>query len=360
MIAVLIFFVLSLLICCAIAYILGLFWFSDMRNRKIRSFFALGIEIFIWTLLNAVTMICDYQYFPVIYTLRMTFVCIIPFGVSWFILNFTGSSLRDKKVVRIILIALPLADVLCMITNPLHYLYFQNYAYPMPARAMIFWVHIVMDFTFVIITFIVLIRYIIKGSKSNPLLILTGIAMLIPYSMNMLYTFGKITFPHDTTPIGFFITFILFVYVSYRSGIINFKISLFSSTMDAIDDIIILLNKNLVIMDANQSAVELFSNFPMKTGRTKAGEFLDFMGKITRDFHPDYLIENMRIGRDTIGDCTILLKNGEERTYSTSLHSIFDGKNRTGYIYMMSDISSYRDMITQIKEQRNRLSRQNG
>ena len=360
MIAVLIFFVLSLAICCSIAYILGLFWFSDMRNRKIRSFFVLGVEIFIWTLLNAITMVCDYQYFPVIYTLRMTFVCIVPFGVSWFILNFTGSFLKDKMVMRVLLVALPLIDVLCMITNPIHYMYFKNYVYPMPARAPIFWAHIIMDFSVVIFTFVVLIRYIIKGSKSNPLLILTGIAMLIPYSVNMLYTFGKITFPHDTTPIGFFITFILFVYVSYRSGIINFKISLFSSTMDAIDDIIILFNKNLVIMDANRSAVELFSKFPMRTGRTKAGDFFDFMGGIIREFHPDYLLENLRSGRDTIGDCTILLKNGDERTYTTSLHSIYDGKNRTGYIYMMSDVSSYREMIEQIKEQKNKLNRLNG
>src|SRR5215470_10938393 len=112
MIAVLSVFIISLVICCAIAYILGLFWFSDMRNRQLSSFFILGIEIFLWTLLNAITMVSSDTYYPAVYTLRMVMVCIVPFGVIWFVLNFSNFFLVRKRFVKITLFLLPLIDVL--------------------------------------------------------------------------------------------------------------------------------------------------------------------------------------------------------------------------------------------------------
>ena len=223
MFSVMIVFVVSLLICCAIAYIMGQLWFSDVRNRGLRSFFVLGIEIFFWTLLNATAMVVAPEYFPVIYTLRMVLVCIIPFGVTWFILNFTESSLRKKAWMRDLLVILPAIDIFCMVTNPLHFYYFTDYNFPMPGRELIFWIHLVMDFLFVIIAFIILIAYIVKEARKNPILVLTGIGLLIPYIINILYTFGMIPFPHDITPIGFFVTFMLFVFVAYRSRLFKIK-----------------------------------------------------------------------------------------------------------------------------------------
>ena len=90
-------FIVSLLICGAIAYIVGLFWFSDARNRKQRSFFLLGVEIFIWTLLNAIAMVSQSEFFPVLYILRTIAAIIVPYGAVWFILDFVDFPLRRKK-----------------------------------------------------------------------------------------------------------------------------------------------------------------------------------------------------------------------------------------------------------------------
>ncbi len=160
-------FLFSIGICCAIAYILGLFWFSDIRNRRLRSFFHLGIEIFLWTLFNAITMVIDDRYFPVVYTLRMVMVCIVPFGVTWFLLHFTGSPLKDFKWMRTLMIAVPCADIAIMATNPMHYAYFLDYAYPIPARAFLFWAHTVVDFVFILAGFGILVRYIVKNAPPS-------------------------------------------------------------------------------------------------------------------------------------------------------------------------------------------------
>jgi len=351
MLGVLIVFIASLLICCAIAYILGLFWFGDTRNRQLRGFFALGIEIFIWTLLNAITMIIDPQYFPVIYSLKMVVVCIIPFGAAWFILNFTGSSLCKKPVVKFLVFSLPIIDILLMITNPLHYLYFTNYNFPLPGRAPIFWVHTAAGLLFIIFAFIILIFYIIKGAKGNPRLILTGIGLLIPYSLNLMYSLGLISFPHDTTPIGFSVTFFLFVIVSWYSGIFNIKIALFSSTMDSIDDIIILFNDKFTIMDANKSAVKLFKDFPLVSGQTTFIDFMDFIsGRIT-ETKPDNFVDILGKGEDAEGEYSISICNGDERTFTVSLRTVFGRRNKSGYILTMTDVSNYRKMINEINEQ---------
>ena len=350
MISLMIVFLLSLLICCAIVYILALFWFSDIRNRRFRSFFLLGVEIFVWTLLNAVTMISDHQYYPIIYTLRMVMVCIVPFGVIWFILNFIDSPLKKSGLVKAFVIFAPAADVICMVTNPLHYKYFINYNFPIPGRGMLFWIHTGMDFLFIIITFILLIRYIIKWANKNPLLIFTGVGMLIPYTINILYSFGKIPFPHDVTPIGFFITYVLFVFVAYRLQFLNFKTSLFSSTMDSLDDLIFISNENREIVDVNRHALEIFSDFSVTLGRTKSGKLYEHIEKRVRDYKPDNLFESLRRGIEIFGECTLNLSNDEKRTYTVELHTVYENKKKAGYVLLLTDVSKYREMIEKLHD----------
>ena len=344
MFGVLLVFVLSLLICCAVAYILGLFWFSDMRNRRMRSFFLLGIEIIIWTLLNAITMITHTEYFRVIYTLRMTMVCILPFGVTWFVLNFIDSPLWKKVWVRNLFIALPAIDVVIMATNPLHHLYFADYSFPLPTRAPLFWIHTGMDLLLVIIAFILLIRYIVKWANTNPFLILTGVGLLIPYSINMLYSFGLMPFPYDITPLGFFFTFVLFVYVSYRAQLLNFKVGLFSSTMDSLDDLIVISNERSVVVDINQRALEMLPDYPVTVGRTRADELYAHLRSIVTDINPPDLIGLLEQGQDLSGECTISLPGSKPRTFTLRRRTVFEGKKKTGHTLVMTDVSSYHEM----------------
>ena len=350
MISVLFVFILSIFICCAIAYILGLFWFSDMRNRRFRSFFLLGIELFIWTLLNAVTMISHYEYFPVIYTLRMAMVCVIPFGVTWFILDFIDSSLKKNMWVRNLFILLPAVDILCMATNPLHYKYFTDYVFPVPARAPLFWIHTAMDFLLIIIVFILLIRYIIRFANKNPMLILTVVGMLIPYTINILYSFGKMPFAHDVTPVGFFITFILFVFVAYHSRLLNFKTSLFSTTMDSLDELIIISNNKRYIVDINKRALEIFPNFSVNLGRTRAGDFYNHLKTNITEMNPENLIDEMRQGIDIDGEFTINLPENQKRTYRLGRRTIYERGRNTGNILVLSDVSSYHEMIRELND----------
>jgi signal transduction histidine kinase len=228
-----------------------------------------------------------------------------------------------------------------MVSNPLHNFYFTNYVFPKPDRALVFWIHTAVDFVFIIFAFVMLIRFIIKGVKSNPLLILTGAGMMIPYTLNTLYSFGKIPFPHDTTPIGFFFTFLLFVFVAYRSRLFSIRLILFSSMMDSINDIILVFNHNLVVTDANQRALKTFSNFFAGIDHIKPGAFFDYMNGITTGTRPDNLLDDLKNGKDAEGECTIVFSSKEMRTFTLGQHSVYQRKSNAGYIFLMSDVSKF-------------------
>ncbi|MCL2675912.1 MAG: ATP-binding protein [Firmicutes bacterium] len=358
-VGVLIVFILSLLICCAIAYMLGMLWFSDIRNRKLRSFFVMGIQVFLWTLLNAIALISDIEYFPIIFTLRMAMVCIVPFGVVWFILEFSKSPLIKNRIVRFLLILLPAIDVLSMVSNPLHQRYFRNYDYPKPGTGVLFDVHLYMNMLFIVIAFAFLILYIIrqvKREKKSSILIFTGVGLLIPYALNMLYTFNMLLY--DLTPIGFFATLLLFIIVSHRLQIFNVKTVMFSKTMDSIDDMIILFNDRLMVTDANRRARETFGEFSLSPGQTKASGFFERIRASALDKKPVNLFELLKNGADIEGECTLgfdsrqVWAQKEERTYTVSCYSVYERKKKTGYIFKMADVSSYREMISEIHKQK--------
>jgi len=300
-------------------------------------------------------MVSDGRYFPIVYSFRMVMLCIVPFSIAAFILDYTGSFLKNVRIIRYLIFLLPIIDFTFVLTNPLHYLYFTDYHYPIPGRGPLFWVHIIVDAVIIVIVFIVLLRYIIKGIKSNPTLILTGIGLLIPYAINMIYSFQVIPFPHDTTPIGFFLTFLLFVFVSYRTGIFNIKIALFSGIMDSIDNVLILFNEKFVVMDMNKSAEKLFNGFQLVPGRTKAADFFYFMSCITTETKPRSLIEDLSSGSDTEGECTILHINKEEHSFSVTMKTLYRGRNKSGFIFTMTNVSNFRNMISEINKQNQML-----
>ena len=355
MVVVLIVFIISLLMCCIIAYALGLFWFSDMRNRRLRSFFWLGLEVFIWVLLNAIAMVCDHRYFPVIYTIRMIIVCIIPFGVTLFILDFTKSQLAGKIWLRILCIVLPAADIICLISNPWHHGYFTDYIDPMPTRAPIFWIHLIVDFVAVIFAFVLLIRFIIKNSKKNRLMFLTGAGLMIPYIINTLYSFGMMPFAHDLTPLGFFFTIFFFIYVAYRSQLFNIKTSLFSSTMDSIDDLIVICNERYIVIEINEAVSSVLDEFSITVGRTRVNDFFDYLDGIIIEKKPANIRDIISRGENVDGECTLVLHGSEKKTYTVDWRAVFEGKKKSGYILVLSDISNYRSMISEINKQNDEL-----
>ena len=351
-------FVTSLIFSSVIVYILCFLWFGDTRNRRSVSFFCLGIFVIFWTLLNAISIISDEKFFPFIYTLRFCFVCIIPFSVFWFILNFAQVRTYKYRFVLPVICIFPALDILFIITNPLHHLMFPNYDFPVPERGPLFWVHTVVDFFVVLLCFIVLIRYVLKHARDEPLVIITVFGMSIPYILNILYTIEIRRFlPYDITPLGFFITFMLFAITSYKSQLLNIKAITMNSVYALIRDAILVFDEQNRILDTNPAALMTFPHFPFVTGQSTLEKFFTHLKEQNAECTPKIFFEQLIKGdTERSGEIKIRPKNGHTETFMVTLKTIMVRKKPKGYILIMSDVSVYHSMISEINIQNARLA----
>jgi len=351
-------FIISLIFSSVIVYILCFLWFGDTRNRRSVSFFCLGIFVIFWMLLNAISIISAEKYFPFIYTLRISFVCIIPFSVFWFILNFAHVKMAKYRIAQLIFIIVPALDILFIITNPLHHLMFPDYAFPVPSRGPFFWIHTVIDFFVVFLCFVVLIRYVLKRVRDEPLVIITVFGMLLPYILNVLYTVEIQRFiPYDITPLGFFITFMLFAITSYRSQLLNIKALTMNNIYALIKDAILVFDEQNRIMDANPAALLAFPRFSFDTGQSTLEKFFNYLREQNVECTPNDLFKPLKNeNTERSGEIKLRRKDGQIKTFMVTLKTIMVKKKPKGYILIMSDVSVYHSMISEINMKNTRLA----
>ena len=352
----LVIFTISIIFCGIILYILGLLWFGDTRNRQSKSFFAMGVFVTLWTLLNAIAIISAEKYFSYIYTLRITMVSIVPFSVLWFILNFARVNFIKSRLAVFLVWVLPCLDALAMLTNPLHHFMFADYSFPSPTRGLGFWIHMVVDFVAVIVCLVVLLRYVFKYARKEPQVILAGFGTFIPYILNVLYTAQLRFIPYDITPLGFFITFMLFAVLSYKSQLFNLKALTLTSIYSLLKDSILIINERSVIMDASPAASEAFPDFSFAAGHSSLGDFFSYLKRNKAECIPPNLFEPLEEGiHERKGELRLRKENGRLLTFMVTLQSIMVRSRLTGSILVMSDVSIYRSMISEINEQNARL-----
>ena len=219
MMAELTLFSVSILITGAIALLLSKIWDSRKNELRMKSFYALSVAALIWVVLNAVTVVVNPEYFPYIYTVKVIFVCIVPYVNVWFFFNFTESKLTGSRLLKCVLVLIPAIDIVMLITNPFHHLFFASFDYPYTKKGPVFGIHYAFIVGAGIISFVLVFRYIFKKFRQSPIIIATGIGLFAPYVLNVMYSFNLIKFLHDMTPLGYFITIIAFIYFSDISRI---------------------------------------------------------------------------------------------------------------------------------------------
>jgi len=208
----LILFTLSVLVSLSILFLLGRIRDNSRRDRRMRSFYMLASAMLGLIVLNAITIIMAEEYFAYLTTVKMIFVCIIPYVCAWFVVNFCESSLANSRLLKILLIIIPVLDVLALITNPFHYLFYLSYDYPRVPVGPVWYIHLVFAIMALLFVLVLLIRYIVKNIRRSPILIVAGVGILLPFILNMIYSFDLIGFVHDISPLAFFPTVLFFYY----------------------------------------------------------------------------------------------------------------------------------------------------
>jgi signal transduction histidine kinase/ActR/RegA family two-component response regulator len=352
------FFYASMLACAAVGYILFILHSSDTRSRQVRSFFILCVQVFIWILLNAVVAVVRPEYYAFIYTAKFIIICMVPFGTFWFFLNFAESKLVLSRLIRKILIIIPAIDILIAVTNPLHKLTFLSYEGTNLQRGPLFWAHFALDTICVIIAYIILVRYTVKNYKQRPSMIITSMGAIIPYILNIIYVFSLGWLRHDITPLGYFLTVILFMYVSYQSQLFHFKSIILNKLFDSLHTTcIIIINRKGNIVDANTSMRHYFSSFIPVFGKTPFCDFTHYLKKHIISSSPYNLINMISCmhKENLTGEINMKTDTGEVKTFTFAWLVMSTHGKISNYVMLMLDVSEYRSMIQEIKEKNKNL-----
>jgi signal transduction histidine kinase/CheY-like chemotaxis protein len=357
----LVIFFISIIFCGVILYIVNLIWFSDSSNQQLMSFFALGMVVCFWTLFSAIIAISGPTVsFPVIQTLRMIFVCFLPYMLLWFFLYLSRSKLATNRIMVTIILCIPALDSIAFITNPLHYLIYLAYTYPMPTPGPLFWVHTVCAYLTISIALVLLFSYIVKNVKQNHWVILAGVTILIPYVVDVVSTTRIFRFPTGTVPLTFCIAFTIFFVVLYKERVFNFKSAMLSTIFESYNDSIALIDSHGTIIDANAALINQFAGFPIVLGATKAQDFLRYLKLNALERKPQEIFdETLIFSREFIGgDFSIMareISGYEERIFTFTRQFVRGKKSDTGCSLVFSDITSFRTMIRKTNEQNNQL-----
>jgi signal transduction histidine kinase/DNA-binding NarL/FixJ family response regulator/HPt (histidine-containing phosphotransfer) domain-containing protein len=346
------FFIVSLAVSLACLFLVFRIAFSDYRNKELKTFFVLGIDTAFYNLFSGLLYIIGDDYMPFIYTLKMITICVLPWAFLQFILYLVDSKLSKSTLLQKICIIAPAVDILLLLSNPLHYQYFESYehvAFGGAIAGLIARIHMYIDYAVLGLALIILIRFSLKlggDGKSRTGMILSGYAMLIPFAFNVV--FSNFGFKYDLTALGAFITVGVFFIVLYKNKLFSFKRALLTHVFDTYQDAIMLCSTDDIIQDCNLTLGEFFPEFDMKLGESTLPELLMFMyDKITayepeNFFNPD---ENVTEGRFVVG-------SGETaKRYKFSAHFLED----KSYSVTISDVTEYYKLLHEVEHQNTEL-----
>ena len=352
-------FILSAICSLVILYILGIIWFGDRRNQMVRCFFALGVVVTYWIVFNGILAVSSSLSFPVILSTGMIFVCILPFVLLWFSLNYTKSPYVNSKLLQILIFVLPTVDVLMMLTSGMHGLFFTDYLFPIPGKGIFYWFHVGICLSAVLMSFVIIMIYASKPHRNRVLTILAGICILISTFIHTTFAFDP-DWKYDLSAIGIFITFLLFAFAAHKSHILRLRTTTITQIFCTLDDIFFIFDKEGIVIETNSVARASFPQFTSVEGSASIEELLEHLSPQIIKCSPANLME--MISEKTVdcsGEICINLDDGEVKTCALRWRIMKHNSHVIGYIFSLSDTSTYHDMIDEINNKNETLTRLN-
>lgn len=361
------FFCISIFVCGWMLYITARLHFSDERNQnaQLKSLFFLGMIIFSWLFLGAISPMIAEPFYPFVYTLRMIALCLFPYALLWFALSYSNVRLLKSSPLRVAAITLASADVLALVTNPLHKQYFTAYTYPISAHGPLFTAHAISSYVIVFLAYAILFWHIIRHIKQNPWMLLAGLGIVLPYIYNILYLQGLFGDSYNLTALLFSFFFIAFAWLSYKSNFLALKTIAFSKVFFRAKEMVAIFDTQGVFIDVNQAFEKLTPGWHIVPGSTT---LLDFQYEAFKhnemgEHDPtlvklgDFYHSLTRTGRSELSEeLSYRNADGQTRTFTLDIRPFSNRKKVTaGYIMSLTDVSDYQALINKISLQNKEL-----
>jgi signal transduction histidine kinase/CheY-like chemotaxis protein len=349
-------FFFSLCLVGVLVYFMGMLWFSDERNRKLRGLFLLGISMGFWLLFNAMGMIASDEAYPVVYTLRLMAIAFNPYCSLLFAAEITKSRIINKPFVKVLCMVLPAIDCIIIATNPFHHLYFITYAYPIATLAPAFWIHYVISLIVWITSFVFLLRYFYRTMKHRGYIVILTIAAIVPVVVQVIFELPQIFLPHDYVPYLYFVTFAVFAVFTNPKATLQLQTHALSSVVESSPDVYLVFDRDGVIIDGNIGSLEAFSKVELTVGKSTLEDLIDYENSYGG--HNDELHATLRNPETALTKREILIKlpdrDGVVRDFCLQFTKklLLENYKYKGFVLVISDVTEYRRMIDEISEQK--------
>jgi hypothetical protein len=233
-------------------------------------------------------------------------------------------------------------DILVLVSNPLHKFYFENYnGLPHPPAGPYLWISSLLSYAIMLIGTVLLFHYVIKNIRKNPIVLLPGISILIPYAFNILNNYGVISIPSSVIPLAFCVTFIAFIIASYRVKYSNLTNAMMTDVFKAYKDGIILVGWNGVVLDYNNGIQQHFPFLAIREKKTAIKDLLEALGTRVSEKEPETLFEEVQDQTRKFGGGTFTLTTEKAQQTFELCRSETSLGSEAGYTLTFSDITSY-------------------
>ena len=349
-------YLISILLFIVLFYIVSSIWFRGKRNAYLKLFFVMGLLLSLWSLTNGTNVLLSEDFYIQLYPINMMFICIIPSILLRYMLYFTESKYASSRAITWIFTILPVFDVLLLVTNFWHHGIIASYDGLRPQPGSLFMVHALIAYIPVIITVVILFRYIIKNIRKTPSLILVGFGTLLPIISNVMYTFNIFESEFDVTPFTFLIMFFVFAIYSIRLRLFDVKETAVASLFTSLSDALLVVDNAGYVVDANPSFKNTFPTLIPDTDKIEVHDVVCQLESITAEKDPANVFDLLLSRSEDIHNAEITILNGREsHNYALSKDIIIERGQYAGYILTLSDISNYLQMISEIHEQNDKL-----
>ena len=276
-------------------------------------------------------------------------ICLSPVAFYNFSKTFANTKYRLNKKLLII----PILSLLILWTSDYHTLFYKVYSTNFNDTIYgwyFYYIHSLYTYLLFGISFISLIIYSIKNAgifSKQAILFLIG--TLIPLVINVLGTFGIISMSIYITPICFALAILFFALAIFKFGFLKVAPIALQRVVDRISDSYIVVNKENIITDFNQTFLDTFKLKPQ-----------DVRNKTISSFLSKSDASNINRRLQTIKKNHKQVSFNKEfdsinKIFTIEISSIIEKKNYLGTLILFKDITQHEMDKKQIEDNQEML-----
>ena len=181
-------------------------------------------------------------------------ICLI--GSSWIKFIFVFKEKKNRIADILVVISLMMYGVIC--TNKYHSLYYKRFTMDNIIYGKLFYINIIFDYLCVILGIIIIWRNFSNIKNGTKVKVVLSFSVIIPLICNYIYQniFKDLKF--DLTPIGFSITCMFVLLVTFKLNIFNIKDYILNDFIQNTEDGIFILDNNNLPIYYNESFKTIF------------------------------------------------------------------------------------------------------